>query len=248
MSSRARNFRHAMERDEGFQFTRAGGCSPPGVRCDGKVGYSKQSNLACPNLTNRQTDARLIGPERLRKSAINMKSCGPRNISCVWKIGNLHRAEEGGGVYVKKVCGFFSDQMSLCFRAQESLRPPFCCYPFASFPLWLCRVLNSEKVSFGVLPPSILPLFSPLLPDRPPELGLQIVTCVKQHLIWSRSRRCPLPVSGVSTDQRSDPSSSKRRERRSPWLPDGYGQIFRSYVFGPSGLKDYGSATLRCKI
>ena len=26
---------------------------------------------------------------------------------------------------------------------------------------------------------------------RPPELGLQIVTCVKQHLIWSRGRRCP---------------------------------------------------------
>ena len=25
-------------------------------------------------------------------------------------------------------------------------------------------------------------------------------------------------------------------------------QIFRLYVFGPSGLKDYGSATLRCKI
>ena len=32
------------------------------------------------------------------------------------------------------------------------------------------------------------------------------------------------------------------------WLPDGYSQIFRLYVFGPSGLKDYGSATLRCKI
>ena len=31
-------------------------------------------------------------------------------------------------------------------------------------------------------------------------------------------------------------------------LPDGYSQIFRLYVFGPSGLKDYGSATLRCKI
>ena len=33
-----------------------------------------------------------------------------------------------------------------------------------------------------------------------------------------------------------------------PWLPDGYSQIFRSYVFGPLGLKDYGSATLRSKI
>ena len=33
-----------------------------------------------------------------------------------------------------------------------------------------------------------------------------------------------------------------------PWLPDGYSQIFRLYVFGPSGWRDYGSATLRCKI
>ena len=32
------------------------------------------------------------------------------------------------------------------------------------------------------------------------------------------------------------------------WLPDGYSKIFRLYVFGPSGLKDYGSAVLRCKI
>ena len=32
------------------------------------------------------------------------------------------------------------------------------------------------------------------------------------------------------------------------WLPDGDSQILRSYVFGPSGLKDYGSATLCCKI
>ena len=32
------------------------------------------------------------------------------------------------------------------------------------------------------------------------------------------------------------------------WLPDGYSQIFRLYVFGHSGLKDYGSDTLRCKI
>ena len=32
------------------------------------------------------------------------------------------------------------------------------------------------------------------------------------------------------------------------WLPDGYSQIFRSYVFWPFGLLDYGSATLRCKI
>ena len=32
------------------------------------------------------------------------------------------------------------------------------------------------------------------------------------------------------------------------WLPDGYSQIKILYAFGPSGLKDYGSATLCCKI
>ena len=31
-------------------------------------------------------------------------------------------------------------------------------------------------------------------------------------------------------------------------LPDGYSQIFRSYVFGPSGLWTMAPATLRCKI
>ena len=31
-------------------------------------------------------------------------------------------------------------------------------------------------------------------------------------------------------------------------LPDGDSQILRLYVFGPSGLKDYGSTTLHCKI
>ena len=38
------------------------------------------------------------------------------------------------------------------------------------------------------------------------------------------------------------------RKHHSPRLTDGNSQIFRWYVFGPSGLKDYGSATLRCKI
>ena len=32
------------------------------------------------------------------------------------------------------------------------------------------------------------------------------------------------------------------------WLPVGYSQILRLYVFGPAGLRDYGSAMLRCKI
>ena len=37
-------------------------------------------------------------------------------------------------------------------------------------------------------------------------------------------------------------------EEQQAWLPDGYSQILGSYVFGPFGLLDYGSATLRCKI
>ena len=32
------------------------------------------------------------------------------------------------------------------------------------------------------------------------------------------------------------------------WLPDGYSQILRIVCVWPSGLLDYGSATLRCKI
>ena len=59
-------------------------------------GITKQSDLAYSNLMqpNETPPARLIAPERLRKSAINMESCGPRNISCVWKyVVNLHRGE-----------------------------------------------------------------------------------------------------------------------------------------------------------
>ena len=42
----------------------------------------------------------------------------------------------------------------------------------------------------------------------------------------------------------------RRRERNltEPRLPDGDSLILRSYVSGPSGLKNYGSAMLRCKI
>ena len=40
----------------------------------------------------------------------------------------------------------------------------------------------------------------------------------------------------------------RRRARWITWLPDGDCQILRSYVFGPLGLKDYGSATLLCKV
>ena len=48
----------------------------------------------------------------------------------------------------------------------------------------------------------------------------------------------------ADSDDYSDGGSSSVEA----WLPDGYSQIFRLYVFGPLGLKDYGSARLRCKI
>ena len=38
------------------------------------------------------------------------------------------------------------------------------------------------------------------------------------------------------------------REEKEAWLPDCYRQIFRLYVFGPLGFKDYGSVALRCKM
>ena len=43
-------------------------------------------------------------------------------------------------------------------------------------------------------------------------------------------------------------SIPRRKEEDGPWLLDGKGQIFRLYMVGPSGLKDYGSAMLRFKI
>ena len=35
---------------------------------------------------------------------------------------------------------------------------------------------------------------------------------------------------------RDSPLASDRRLSSSPWLPDGYSQIFRLHVFGPSGF------------
>ena len=48
-------------------------------------------------------------------------------------------------------------------------------------------------------------------------------------------------------DPSKERESGKDRDRDA-WLPDGYSQISRLNAFGPSGLKDYGSTTLRCKI
>ena len=83
-----------------------------------------------------------------------------------------------------------------------------------------------------------------------------------EQLSLSVFRRPPIQVGrgGVSAVvvlsarfalQFQEPREQRDRRRRQRWrtrLPDGYRQIFRLYVFGPSGLKDDGSATLRCKM
>ena len=66
-----------------------------------------------------------------------------------------------------------------------------------------------------------------------------------------RKRQSEARVRGRAGVQRGYPPDHCGRDGQhhvQAWLPDGYSQIFRSYAFGPSGLKDYGSATLHCKI
>ena len=49
----------------------------------------------------------------------------------------------------------------------------------------------------------------------------------------------------VGEERREDGRACKSSGSLSPRLPVGDRQIYRWYLFGPSGLKDYGSATLR---
>ena len=51
-----------------------------------------------------------------------------------------------------------------------------------------------------------------------------------------------------ATDAFRTPGYARSVQFRRQWLPDSYSQIFRLYFLGPLGLKDYGSAMLRCKI
>ena len=57
-----------------------------------------------------------------------------------------------------------------------------------------------------------------------------------------------LPSLHESQVQNHSSHSLPRFLMSQPWLPDGYSQLLRLYDFGPSGLKDYGSTTLHCKI
>ena len=63
------------------------------------------------------------------------------------------------------------------------------------------------------------------------------------------SRGNPL-VSVPPSDKLHSSFKGVKRKRRSPspWLPDGYSQIFRILCVWPFRLLDYSSAMLRCKI
>ena len=76
------------------------------------------------------------------------------------------------------------------------------------------------------MPPSLISLKCP--PRYSCKLSIQFAFLTKLSKTMVAAKYAPVP--GRS------------------WLPDGYSQIFRSYVSGPSGLKDYGSAMLCCKI
>ena len=64
--------------------------------------------------------------------------------------------------------------------------------------------------------------------------------CNLRHPQRLQSRERPMRLCGRYSHGRN--FSISLSILASPWLPDSYSQIFRLYVFGPSGLKDYGSA------
>ena len=85
---------------------------------------------------------------------------------------------------------------------------------------------------------------------------LSSLHCKSQKILYLRASTVPKsPGMGIVQQSRNPREMYRLSLGKSDmtslslsWLPDGYSQILRSYVFGPSGLKDYGSATLRCKI
>ena len=79
-----------------------------------------------------------------------------------------------------------------------------------------------------------------------PREQLEVSPCTgTQNLL--RENLSLKKYSNVITYENAQLKETLRRQKGS-WLPDGYSQIFRSYVIGPFGLLDYGSGTLRCKI
>ena len=72
--------------------------------------------------------------------------------------------------------------------------------------------------------------------------GNDAVICVQSAMINENGD--PIDVGGGGNHFGGEESDATPLAR----LPDGYSQIFRSYALGPSGLKNYCSATLRYKI
>ena len=67
-------------------------------------------------------------------------------------------------------------------------------------------------------------------------------------LAVARNRKMRLETPFAFIIMRVKRDHRRGRGKEGPWLPDGNSQILRSYVFGPSGLRNYGSAMLRYKF
>ena len=115
----------------------------------------------------------------------------------------------------------------------------------SKFDLYLSDSCLVEKVEEGRLLNGFLP--------RLPNECLKGKTAAKWSVCVLREHDGTALLYGFDTEMTPccndkeglcDTESNSNRTR----LPDDKSQIFRLYAFGPSGLMDYGSATLRCKI
>ena len=76
------------------------------------------------------------------------------------------------------------------------------------------------------------------------DLLVETATCIRGATAFSQNCPDDNKMGFVFNDE----FSSGWSHLDQAWLPDGYSQIFRLYMFGPSGLNDYGSATLHSKM
>ena len=75
--------------------------------------------------------------------------------------------------------------------------------------------------------------------------GQQAAGVPQSHLLHSMYSRNPAMFGGTGQQAAAMAAwaASSSNSHYQAWLPDGYSQFL--YAFGPSGLNDYGSATLR---
>ena len=80
----------------------------------------------------------------------------------------------------------------------------------------------------------------------PSLVSLSAVVAALALLIPASEAVLPLALPALSASAASAIIGLSTLALVKAWMPDGYSQIFRSYVFGPSGF--WTMAPLRCKI